>query len=94
MSSRRASSTFPGAQTTLCDVCSRVHFGWYDRETRRVRDWSCADTRVYLDIEIRRVYCRVCGKVKREKFDFLYDNPLYTKRFAWFVSRGRVRLTV
>jgi transposase len=52
-----------------------------------VRDLSCADTRVYLDIEVRRVYCKVCGKVKREKLDFLDDNPLYTKRFAWFVGR-------
>ena len=25
--------------------------------------------------------------MKREKLDFLADNPLYTKRFAWFVGR-------
>lgn len=64
-----------------------MHSGWYDRKTRRVRDLSCADTRIYLDIEVRRVYCKTCGKVKREKLDFLADNPLYTKRFAWFVGR-------
>lgn len=61
--------------------------GWYDCKTRRVRDLSCGDTRVYLEIEIRRVQCRSCGKVKRERLDFLADNPLYTKRFVWYVGR-------
>ena len=61
--------------------------GWYDRKTWRVRDLSCGDTRVYLEIEIRRVQCRSCGKVKRERLDFLADNPLYTKRFAWYAGR-------
>ena len=64
--------------------------GWYDRKMRRVRDLSCGDTRVYLDMENRRVACQSCGKVKRERLDFLADNPLYTKRFAFYVGR-RVR---
>ncbi len=68
--------------------------GWYDRKIRRVRDLSCGDTRVYLDIEVRRVRCWCCGKVKREKLDFLADNPLYTKRFAWFVGRRCRQSTV
>jgi transposase len=42
---------------------------------------------VYLDIEVRRLQCRCDGKVKRERLDFLADNPHYTKRFAWFVGR-------
>jgi transposase len=36
---------------------------------------------------VRRVACRSCGKVKRERLEFLADNPLYTKRFAYFVGR-------
>jgi len=64
--------------------------GWYDRKVRRVRDLSCGDIRVYLELEVRRVACRSCGKVKRERLDFLADNPLYTKRFAFYVGR-RVR---
>jgi transposase len=64
-----------------------VHSVWYDRSTRRIRDLSCADTRVYLEVEVRRVHCRSCGKVKREHLDFLADNPLYTKRFAFYVGR-------
>lgn len=31
--------------------------------------------------------CRSCGKVKRERLDFLADNPLYTKRFAHYVAQ-------
>jgi transposase len=64
-----------------------VHWGWYDRQTRRVRDLSCGATRIYLALEVRRVRCRHCGKVKRERLDFLADNPLYTKRFAYHVGR-------
>jgi hypothetical protein len=36
---------------------------------------------------VRRLDCRNCGKMKRERLDFLADNPLYTKRFAYFVGR-------
>ncbi len=61
--------------------------GWYDRKVRRVRDLSCGDTRKFLELEVRRIECHRCGKVKRERLDFLADNPLYTKRFAYFVGR-------
>jgi transposase len=52
-----------------------------------VRDLTCGDTRVYLEFEVRRLFCRDCGKVKRERLAFLADNPLYTKRFAFYVGR-------
>ena len=61
--------------------------GWYDCKVRRVRDLSCGDTRIFLELEVRRLDCRHCGKVKRERLDFLADNPLYTKRFAYYVGR-------
>lgn len=61
--------------------------GWYDRKLRRTRDLSCGDTRVYLEFEVRRLRCKSCGKVKRERLDFLADNPFYTKRFAFYVGR-------
>lgn len=64
-----------------------MHRGWYDRKTRRVRDKSCGDARVYLEVEVRRVSCRSCGAVKQEKLPFLADNPFYTKRFAFYVGR-------
>ena len=42
---------------------------------------------MYLDIEVRRIACRTCGLVKRERLDFLADNAHYTKRFAYAVGR-------
>jgi transposase len=33
------------------------------------------------------VPCKRCGHVKRERLDFLADNPFYTKRFAYYVGR-------
>src|SRR2546423_9329380 len=61
--------------------------GWSDRKLRGGRDLSCGETRIYLELEVRRIDCRRCGKVKRERLDFLADNPLYTKRFAFYVGR-------
>ena len=66
--------------------------GWYDRKICRVRDLSCGDTRIFLELELRRLDCRNCGKVKRQRLDFLADNPHYTKRFAQPQSpKGRPR---
>src|SRR2546423_7698180 len=64
-----------------------MQVGWYDRKICRVRDLSCGDTRIFLELEVRRLDCRHCGTVKRERLDFLADNPLYTKRFAYYVGR-------
>lgn len=36
---------------------------------------------------MRRIECRTCAAVKRERLDFLADNPRYTKRFAYYVGR-------
>jgi len=59
-----------------------------------VRDLSCGDARVYLELEVRRVLCRKCGKVKTEALDWLADNPFYTKRFAYYVGRKCRAMTV
>ena len=71
----------------MCGACGTAHRTWYDRKHRRVRDLPCADYRIYLDLEVRRVACRQCGTVKRERLDFLLDNALHTKRFARYVGR-------
>ena len=91
---RSGSSLSFGAQKTLCGDCGRVHRGWYDRRVRRVRDLSCGDTRVDLEVEVRRVDCRSCGHVKRERLEFLADNPFYTKRFAFYVGRRCRQATI
>jgi len=52
-----------------------------------VRDLACGDYRIYLEIEVRRIDCPRCLKVKQEKLEWLADNPFYSKRFAFFVGR-------
>jgi hypothetical protein len=65
-----------------------VQRGWYDRKSRRGRDLACGDLRIYLEVEVRRVVCRRCGKVKQKRpAAFLADDPFYTKRFAFYVGR-------
>lgn len=68
----------------VCGGCGAVNHAIYDRKTVRARDLPCADMRVYVEFEIRRVKCTKCGKVKQEKLDWLADNPAYTKRFVFF----------
>ena len=67
--------------------CGTAHRAWYDRKTRRVRDLSCGDTRVVLEVEVRRVQCKKCGGVKSERLSFLVHRRLYTKRFAHHVGQ-------
>ena len=38
-------------------------------------------------MDIRRVKCDQCGKVKQEKLAWIADNPWYTKRFSFDVGR-------
>lgn len=49
---------------------------------------------MYLEVEVRRVQCKRCGKVKREKLPWLANNPFYTKRFAYYVGRKCRAMTV
>ena len=79
-------------EKTGCAVCGTIERGWYDRKRRWVRDLGCGDYRIYLEIEVRRIDCPRCLKVKQEKLEWLADNPFYSKRFAFFVGR-RCRAT-
>ena len=71
----------------MCGCCGTARRSYYDRKTRLIRDLSCGDVRIYLEVEVRRVSCHRCGKVKRERLEWLSDNPFYTKRFVFFVGR-------
>jgi len=71
-----------------------VHWGGYDRSVRRARDLSNGDTRIYLQFEVRRVDCRSCAQVKRERLSFLADNTHYTERFAYYVGRRCAAATI
>ena len=77
----------PAGEKTVCGACGYTERGWYDRKRRWVRDLACGDYRIYLEIEVRRIDCPRCMKVKQETLEWLADNPFYSKRFAFFVGR-------
>ncbi|MBI1997413.1 MAG: transposase family protein, partial [Deltaproteobacteria bacterium] len=54
----------------------------------------CGDYRIYLEIEVRRIDCARCLKVKQEKLEWLADNPFYSKWFAFFVGRRCRGMTI
>jgi transposase len=60
----------------VCGECGTAHRTWYDRKTRRVRDLSCGDTRVVLEVEVRRVQCTKRGGVKSERLDWMVHRRL------------------
>ena len=71
----------------MCGTGART---FYDHKVRQVRDLSWGDPRVYVESEVRRVWCQRCGAVKQEQIPWLAANPFYPKRFAFFVGqRGR-----
>ncbi|TKB71507.1 MAG: transposase [Nitrospira sp.] len=84
----------PAGKKTACGACGRVHRAWYDRKIRRVRDRPCGDTRIYRELEIRRVGCKRCGKVTQEKLDWPAATPFDTTRFAFFVGRRCRSMTI
>jgi transposase len=61
--------------------------GWYDRCVRQVRDLPSGGFRIVLELAVRRLDCRDCGSVKRERLEFLADNSRFTRRFAFYVGR-------
>lgn len=74
---------YGAAKKKACGPCGCWCRSFYDRRPWVVRDLSCGLLRIYLELELRRVACPKCEKVKRERLDWLADNPFYTKRFAF-----------
>jgi transposase len=91
---RHGLSDLSGYKKTACGCCGAVHRSYYDKKVRRIRDLSCGDARIYLEMEVQRVQCKRCSKVKQEKLTWLADNPFYTKRFSYYVGRKCRAMTV
>lgn len=79
----------PGSagKKTNCGTCGTLQRGWYDRTRRRVQDLPRGQYRVYLDLEDRRVACRGCRNVKRERLEVMLESAVHTERFARYVGR-------
>ena len=90
-----ASLRSSGGKKTLCGICGKRHGSGYDRARRRIRDLSCGEFHIYLDVEVRRLYCRQCRVVKRERLALLGENAHHTARFAryvgWRCAKGTIK---
>ncbi|MGE5300398.1 MAG: helix-turn-helix domain-containing protein [Acidobacteriota bacterium] len=45
-------------------------------------------------MEVRRVQCKRCGKLKREKLPWLANNPFHANRFSYYVGRKCRTMTI
>lgn len=76
-------------EKAICQGCGASSGSYYDHTSRLVRDLACGGHRIYLEVDVRRVDCVRCGGVKRERLEWLADNPRYTRRFAMLVGCDR-----
>lgn len=71
--------------------CGRRWSGCYDRSVRRWRHLDCAGWRVWLQAEIRRVYCRDCRAVRTEVVPWARPTARHTSEFeqlvVWLAQR-------
>jgi transposase len=51
-----------------------------------VRDLSASNKQVYLELEVHRLYCLRCQKVRQETLKFPAENPFYTRRFGSYTG--------
>lgn len=70
----------------LCGAC-RTPGRRYDERTVLVRDLDCGGWHVCLRFALRRIDCKKCHKVKRERIDFLATPPKFTERFEDLVGK-------
>jgi transposase len=74
------------APTIICNGCGIGKRRIHSVRERRVRDLPWGTWRVWVIIEVHRVYCRRCG-VRSERIDFLEGKHPYTRRFSEAVAR-------
>jgi transposase len=74
------------SKKTHCGECGAVHRGWHQSEPKLIRDLSCGEMQIYLEIEFRHVFCEKCGKVTSEGLEWLAEDALHTKRFANYIA--------
>lgn len=52
---------FVRTQKMVCGCCGAAYRSYYDKKARWVRDLSCGEMRISLQVEIRHVQCRDAG---------------------------------
>jgi hypothetical protein len=62
------------------------HAARHDLHRRAEAPTLLGNHRIYLDLEVRRVHCRRCGTVKRERREDFLENVLHSRRFARYIG--------
>ncbi len=78
----------------MCPDCGQARRGYYDRAIRQARDLPSGGTRIYLEFEVRRLFCRRCRAVKRETLAWLAAGGRFTQRFEDEVGRQCRDMTI
>jgi len=74
------------AAVHVCGGCGMGKRRVHSVRERQVRDLPWGTWRVWLVLDIHRIYCRGCG-VRTERIDFLEGKHPYTARFSQAVAR-------
>lgn len=81
VTTRPASSALYGGEKTACDAWGTVNRTFYDHKIRLVRDLSCGDIRVYLEILHRGVRVRLCNGGLTKQMPRLADSIVSFNNF-------------
>jgi transposase len=75
-----------GTAVHVCGGCGMGKRRVHSVRERRVRDLPWGTWRLWLALDVHRVYCRRCG-VRTERIEFLEGKHPYTARFSQAVAR-------
>lgn len=56
------------SKKTVCGCCGTAHRSYYDSKRRLIRDLSCGDVRIYLEVEVREGEAGATGMALRQPF--------------------------
>ena len=78
-----------------CKGCKCNDLKFRKGRFRRIRSLDFGRVRVYVEVEVRRIRCRKCGKMFREKIPFLTSpKARVTRAFEWEMFELRSQMSI
>ena len=78
-----------------CKGCKSDDLKFRKGKFRRIRSLDFGRVRVYVEVEVRRIRCRKCGKMFREKIPFLASpKARVTRAFEWEMFELRSQMSI
>ena len=78
-----------------CPHCDGKDLVFRKGKIRRFRSLDFGRVKVYVEVEIRRVYCRSCGKTHYEKLPFITsDKSRITRALEWQIFELRANMSL